>query len=160
MTRNREEARMKHRTIAAITMLSLATTLISAPADAQWRGRGGGFGFHPGFGGGFRPGFGFHPGFGRGPCCFNNWWIPGAVFGGLALGAALTSPFWWAPPPVYYAPPPVWYGAPQGYAPPPGQPWGPQQGYAPPQGQSWGAPQGSQAQVWAPERGQCGTARC
>ena len=132
---------MKLRTLTAITV---AVTLAAAPAaDAQWRGRGSGFAFHPGFGSGFRPGFGFHPGFGfRGPCCFNNWWIPGAVVGGLALGAALASPFWWAPPPVYYAPPPVWYGSPQGYVPPQGG-YAPSQGYAPPQG--YMAPQGLHA---------------
>src|SRR5271166_4990969 len=105
-----------------IASLAVAATLVTAttPAHAQWRGHGGGgFAFHPGFGGafhpGFRPGFGggyrpgfrpgfagsFYPGF-RGPCCYNNWWIPGAVLGGLALGAAILAP---PPPPVVYAPP-------------------------------------------------------
>ena len=33
---------------------------------------GGGFGFHPGFGGGFRQDFGFHPGFGSRYAAYNE----------------------------------------------------------------------------------------
>ena len=55
-----------------------------------------------------------------------GWWGPGAIIGGLALGAAaiVTAPFWAlsaAPvyaPPVAYAPPPA-YSVPPMYAPPP-----------------------------------------
>ena len=58
----------------------------------------------------------------RGGCCW-GWWWPGAIIGGLALGAvaAATAPFVYAPPPVYAAPPPVVYQAPPPvvYQPPP-----------------------------------------
>jgi len=61
-----------------------------------------------------------------------GWWGPGAIIGGLALGAAaiVTAPFWalsaaarYSPPvtyapPVAYAPPPA-YSVPPMYAPPP-----------------------------------------
>ena len=39
-------------------------------------------------------------------CCWGGWWWPGAVFGGLALGAAVAATY-----PPYYA-----YGAPYAYA--------------------------------------------
>jgi hypothetical protein len=72
-----------------------------------------------------------------------GWWWPGAVIGGLALGAAaiVTAPFWAlsAPPvyapPVAYAPPPT-YSVPPAYAPPPTYAPPPYQAapsYAPPQ---------------------------
>lgn len=49
----------------------------------------------------------------RGGCCW-GWWWPGAIIGGLALGAvaAATAPLIYAPPPVYAAPPPVVYQPP------------------------------------------------
>jgi hypothetical protein len=62
-----------------------------------------------------------------------GWWLPGAILGGLALGAVavVTAPFValsavtagppvaYAPPPVAYAPPPVTYAPPPvAYAPP------------------------------------------
>ena len=45
----------------------------------------------------------------RGGGCW-GWWWPGAIIGGLALGAvaAATAPFAYAPPPVYAAPPVVY----------------------------------------------------
>ena len=62
----------------------------------------------------------------RGGCCW-GWWWPGAIIGGLALGAVVaTAPCVYAPPPVYAAPPPVVYQqpAPMIYqqAPPPAAP--------------------------------------
>jgi hypothetical protein len=52
----------------------------------------------------------FHGGF---RCCWGGWWWPGAVVGGLALGAvaAATYPFYAAPPAYGYAPPAA-YSAP------------------------------------------------
>ena len=49
----------------------------------------------------------------RGGCCW-GWWWPGAIIGGLALGAVATAtaPLIYAPPPVYAAPPPVVYQPP------------------------------------------------
>jgi hypothetical protein len=73
--------------LLAVLALILAT---AAPSDA-WRG---------------------HHGHWRGGCCW-GWWWPGAIIGGLALGAAVaaTAPFVYAPP-VYAAPPPVVYREP------------------------------------------------
>ena len=73
--------------LLAVLALILAT---AAPSDA-WRGHRG-----HGHGGGW------------------GWWWPGAIIGGLALGAvaAATAPLIYAPPPVYAAPPPVVYQAP------------------------------------------------
>ena len=72
--------------LLAVLALILAT---AAPSDA-WRGHG-------------------HF---RGGCCW-GWWWPGAIIGGLALGAvaAATAPLVYAPP-VYAAPPPVVYREP------------------------------------------------
>ncbi len=55
---------------------------------------------------------GYHGGYG--------WWWPGALIGGLALGAAaiVTAPFWALSTPPAYAPP-VAYAPPPTYAPPP-----------------------------------------
>jgi hypothetical protein len=76
----------------AIVLLAVLALLLgtAAPSDA-WRGHG-------------------HF---RGGCCW-GWWWPGAIIGGLALGAvaAATAPLIYAPPPVYAAPPVV-------YQPPP-----------------------------------------
>jgi hypothetical protein len=80
----------------AIVLLAVLALLlaVATPSDA-WRG---------------------HHGHWRGGCCWGGWWWPGAVIGGLALGAAVaaTAPFYYAPPPVYAAPP-VAYGAPPVY---------------------------------------------
>ena len=62
----------------------------------------------------------------RGGCCWGGWWWPGAVFGGLALGAAVAAtyplyappPVYAAPPLVYQAPPPMMYQQAQASAPP------------------------------------------
>jgi hypothetical protein len=80
--------------LLAVLALILAT---AAPSDA-WRGHG----------------------HWRGGCCW-GWWWPGAIIGGLALGAvaAATAPLVYAPPAVYAAPPPVAYPAPAVYQQPP-----------------------------------------
>ena len=51
---------------------------------------------------------------------WGGWWWPGAVIGGLALGAAVgsTYPYYYAPPPAYAAPPVVYQQAPTPAAPP------------------------------------------
>ena len=76
----------------AIVLLAVLALLLgtAVPSDA-WRGHG-------------------HF---RGGCCW-GWWWPGAIIGGLALGAvaAATAPLIYAPPPVYAAPPPVVYQPP------------------------------------------------
>ena len=67
------------------------------------------------------------------------WWLPGAIIGGLALGAVavVTAPFVAlsavaaASPAVTYAPPPVVYSPPATYAPPPVA-YSPPATYAPP----------------------------
>jgi hypothetical protein len=49
----------------------------------------------------------------RGGCCWGGWWWPGAVIGGLALGAAVAATYpLYAPPPVYAAPPVVYQAPP------------------------------------------------
>ena len=72
----------------AIVLLAVLALLLgtAVPSDA-WRGHG-------------------HF---RGGCCW-GWWWPGAIIGGLALGAvaAATAPLIYAPPPVYAAPPVVY----------------------------------------------------
>ena len=41
----------------------------------------------------------------------NGWWIPGAVVGGLALGAAVaSSPYYYGGGPYYYGGDPYYYG--------------------------------------------------
>ncbi len=63
---------------------------------------------------------------------YGGWWWPGAVIGGLALGAVaiVTAPFWaLSAVPAYY--PPVAYPPPVAYAPPP--PYRQAPIYAPPQ---------------------------
>ncbi len=36
-----------------------------------------------------------------------GWWGPGALVGGVLLGAALAQPWYYAPPPAYVYPPPT-----------------------------------------------------
>jgi hypothetical protein len=62
----------------------------------------------------------------RGGGHHDGWWLPGAILGGLAVGAVavVTAPFVAlsavaAAPPAAYAPPPVTYAPPVVYAPPP-----------------------------------------
>ena len=82
----------------AIVLLAVLVLLLgtAVPSDA-WRGHG----------------------HWRGGCCW-GWWWPGAIIGGLALGAvaAATAPLVYAPPPVYAAPPVV-YQTPMIYQQPP-----------------------------------------
>jgi hypothetical protein len=61
-------------------------------------------------------GYGYGYGYGRG---YNNGWAYGGAFlGGAIVGGLLARPYYYAPPPVYYAPPtyyappPVYYEAP------------------------------------------------
>ena len=95
----------------------LVITLVGALVFAALPGAAlAGGGWHGGYRGGYGGYYGGHGG----------WWWPGAVIGGLALGAAaiVTAPFWalsaapvYAPPPAYA--PPVVYTPPPTYAPPP-----------------------------------------
>ena len=95
------------KSIALLAVLLLLGGLV-VPTQASAWGRGG-----------FRGGHHFG-------CCHGGFFWPGAIIGGLALGAvaAATYPLWAAPPvypvPVTYAAPPVVYTAPPvAYAPPP-----------------------------------------
>jgi hypothetical protein len=88
-------------------MLLVGTVLVGAlaapAAQADWRGRSYGHHHH-------------HGGYSGGTVAF------GALLGlgaGVALGAALAPPQYYAPPPVYYAPPPVYYAPPPVYYLPP-----------------------------------------
>ena len=79
--------------LAVVLVLGGAMLPCPALADGHWHG-----GHHGGFG---------------------VWWLPGAIIGGLVLGAAaiVTAPFWaLSPAPVYS--PPVVYAPPPTYAPP------------------------------------------
>ena len=81
----------------------LAGALAAPAAEADWRGRSYGHHHH-------------HGGYSGGTVAF------GALLGlgaGVALGAALAPPHYYAPPPVYYAPPPVYYAPPPVYYTPP-----------------------------------------
>lgn len=106
-----------------LLMLPLAAGLAAIPsqAHADYRGYGYGqryygggpryYGGSPRYYGGYRGGY-------AGPA------IVGGAILGLGLGAALTAPRYYAPPPVYYAPPPVYYAPPPVYyAPPPYYPY-------------------------------------
>jgi hypothetical protein len=75
--------------VASAAMISLTAVAIPNEAEARWRGGGGGGG----------------------------WWIPGAVVGGLALGAAIASR------PYYYGP--GYYGSAYGPGPYYGNGYGP-----------------------------------
>src|ERR1700675_5080211 len=87
----------------AVVLLVMLVMLVAmvGPSEAWVRG-----GFH------HRGGFG-HGGWG--------WWWPGAIVGGLALGAVAgrTDPYYYAPPPAYAAPPVVYQSAPTYAAPAP-----------------------------------------
>jgi hypothetical protein len=110
--------------------------LLSAPASAQWSGRGGGpspgiGGGHPSRSGGWQGSRWYGGGY-YGGRWYGSGWYDGAWPGfalGLGLGALALSPYvyapYYAPPPAYYAPPPAYYPPPPGYYPPPG--------YVPPQ---------------------------
>ncbi len=100
---------MKKAIVLLAVFLVLFGTMLPSPAWAQWRWHGGHSGGHGG------------------------WWWPGALIGGLALGAAaiVTAPFLalsaapayappvaYAPPPTYASPPPPTYQQAPIYAPP------------------------------------------
>ena len=112
---------MKRGIVLLAVCLLLVGTMLPSPAWAGGRGYGGYYGGHGG------------------------WWWPGAVIGGLALGAAaiVTAPFWALSAPPVYAPPvayapPTTYAVPPMYAPPPTYAppatYSPAPSYAPPQG--------------------------
>jgi len=107
----------------------LAGALAAPAAEADWRGRPGGW---------YGPARGYHPYAPRyhGPRTYGpGHGALGAIIGlgaGVAIGSALAAP----PPPVYYAPPPVHYVPP----PPPAYYYQPGPGYPPPtvnQGGVW-----------------------
>jgi hypothetical protein len=80
-----EEETMKKGIVILLAVLVLFSA-VAVPSDAwAWRGHG---------------------------CCWGGWWWPGAFFGGLALGAALSYPY-----PYYYPYPqaPVIYEQPAAY---------------------------------------------
>jgi hypothetical protein len=103
------------RTLLSATIA--ASLLFSPVAEANgfagghggWHGGGGG-GWHDG--GGWHGGYGYHPGY-RWGWYGGHWsWWPFALFG-LAVGAAVAAPYYYAPPyPYYYAPAPrqCWSG--------------------------------------------------
>jgi hypothetical protein len=76
-----------------------------APGEAWAGGR-----YH---GGGRHHGHGHHGHHGHG-----GYWAPGLFFGGLALGAAITAPYWYGYPRYPYYAPGYYYGAPYYSAPP------------------------------------------
>ena len=94
----------------AVTILAVMMVLSITVAPSEAWGRGHGHG-----------------------CCWGGWWLPGALFGGLVLGAAVAATYppyyaYAAPPyyayaaPPYYgyaAPPPVVYESAPAYTPPP-----------------------------------------
>jgi hypothetical protein len=81
-----EENGMKLKLIALASAAMIGLTAVAIPNEAEARWRGGG------------------------------WWIPGAVVGGLALGAAIASrPYYYGPGYYSYGYDPYYYGG--GYAP-------------------------------------------
>jgi len=77
---------MKLKLIALVSAAMIGLTAVAIPNEAEARWRGGG------------------------------WWIPGAVVGGLALGAAIASrPYYYGPGYYSYGYDPYYYGG--GYAP-------------------------------------------
>src|SRR5262245_7839911 len=86
----------------AVALLVLLVVLLGTAMPSDAWGRGGWRGW-------------------RGGCCWGGRWWPGAVVGGLALGAAVAAtypyPYYVAPPPVAYTPPTV-YAQPSETAPP------------------------------------------
>jgi hypothetical protein len=86
---------MKKGIVLLAILLMLFGTLLPNPALARGGGHGGYHGWHGG------------------------WWWPGAIIGGLVLGAAaiVTAPLWALPAPPAYSPPAV-YAPPAAYAPP------------------------------------------
>lgn len=87
-----------------LILAAAAAAMLAAPmaAQARWVGRGGHWGGHPGWHG---RAWGYHPGY-RWAWHGGRWgWWPLAVLGGVAVGAAIASPYYYAPQPYYYAPP-------------------------------------------------------
>jgi hypothetical protein len=75
----------------AVVMLALVLVLSLAAGPSEAWGRGGHFHGHG--------------------CCWGGWWLPGAILGGLALGAVVAAtapPYYAAPPAVAYAPAPTY----------------------------------------------------
>lgn len=115
---------MKRSCVAILAVLVVLSGSV-VPSDAWSRG-GGKFGGSGGFrggghshGGGHIRGGGHSHGGGhfRGGLHRGGWWGPGALIGGLALGAALAYPYYAYPEPVYVPPvvaepPPVVYQQP------------------------------------------------
>ena len=95
------------RIAALLSAIPVVAGLAMAPSAAHADWYRGGYG-------GYRGGYGYRGGGFAGPA------IVGGAILGLGLGAALSAPRYYAPPPVYYAPPPVVYAPPPVYyAPPP-----------------------------------------
>jgi hypothetical protein len=107
--------RFKALMIAAPVAVGL---LIAPQAHAEWRGHGGGGGWH----GGYEHGHHGGPGVG------------GVILGlgaAAVLGGVLASQAYAAPPPVYYAPPPAYYQPPPAYYAPPAAYYAAPPGYYP-----------------------------
>ena len=80
---------MKNKLIALASAATIALTALALPNQAEARWRG-----------------------------YGGWWVPGAVIGGLALGAAIASrPYYYGPGYYGYAygPGPYYYDAPYAY---------------------------------------------
>jgi hypothetical protein len=95
-----------------LILAAAAAAMLAAPmaAQARWHGDGGHWGGHPAWHG---RSWGYHPGY-RWAWHGGRWgWWPLAVLGGVAVGAAVTSPYYYQPYPYYYAPQPRSCYAPQ-----------------------------------------------